>query len=91
MPEDQLTLASGKEGRNVRLAAQLTGWKIDIKTTDKPKEEATSAEDSSGEPKEEAGEKPKKRKKKEEVVEEKVEGEPADAEGSGEAEKAPKE
>ncbi len=28
--EDQLSLAIGKEGRNVRLAAQLTGWKIDI-------------------------------------------------------------
>jgi len=37
VPEDQLSLAIGKEGRNVRLAAQLTGWKIDIKTADKPK------------------------------------------------------
>jgi N utilization substance protein A len=32
VPEDQLSLAIGKDGRNVRLAANLTGWKIDIKT-----------------------------------------------------------
>ena len=28
--EDQLSLAIGKAGQNVRLAARLTGWKIDI-------------------------------------------------------------
>jgi len=38
VPADQLSLAIGKDGRNVRLAAQLTGWKIDIKT--KPFDEA---------------------------------------------------
>ncbi len=31
--ENQLSLAIGKEGQNVRLAARLTGWKIDIKDT----------------------------------------------------------
>lgn len=31
VPDDQLSLAIGKEGQNVRLAARLTGWKIDIK------------------------------------------------------------
>lgn len=31
--EDQLSLAIGKGGQNVRLAAKLTGWKIDIKST----------------------------------------------------------
>jgi len=30
MPEDQLSLAIGKKGQNVRLAAKLTGWKIDV-------------------------------------------------------------
>lgn len=35
VPEDQLSLAIGKEGQNVRLAARLTGWKIDIKDTAK--------------------------------------------------------
>jgi N utilization substance protein A len=36
VPPDQLSLAIGKDGRNVRLAANLTGWKIDIKTADAP-------------------------------------------------------
>ena len=31
--QDQLSLAIGKEGQNVRLAARLTGWRIDIKDT----------------------------------------------------------
>ena len=30
--DNQLSLAIGKAGQNVRLAAKLTGWKIDIKT-----------------------------------------------------------
>jgi len=30
-PQDQLSLAIGKDGQNVRLAAKLTGWKLDIK------------------------------------------------------------
>jgi N utilization substance protein A len=30
VPEDQLSLAIGKQGQNVRLAAKLTGWKIDV-------------------------------------------------------------
>ncbi|MEN9236049.1 MAG: transcription termination/antitermination protein NusA, partial [Gloeomargarita sp. GMQP_bins_25] len=33
--EKQLSLAIGKEGQNVRLAARLTGWKIDIKDKNK--------------------------------------------------------
>lgn len=32
VPDYQLSLAIGKEGQNVRLAAKLTGWKIDIKS-----------------------------------------------------------
>lgn len=32
VPENQLSLAIGKEGQNARLAAKLTGWKIDIKS-----------------------------------------------------------
>ncbi len=38
--EDQLSLAIGKEGQNVRLAARLTGWKIDIKDVAKYNYEA---------------------------------------------------
>lgn len=54
VPEDQLSLAIGKSGQNVRLAAKLTGWKIDVqgeggvKTTmeeeEKPKEKKEKAE-----------------------------------------------
>ena len=32
VPDTQLSLAIGKEGQNARLAAKLTGWKIDIKS-----------------------------------------------------------
>jgi N utilization substance protein A len=36
VPENQLSLAIGKEGQNVRLAARLTTWKIDIKSENAP-------------------------------------------------------
>ena len=32
VPEQQLSLAIGREGQNVRLAARVSGWKIDIKS-----------------------------------------------------------
>jgi len=37
--DDQLSLAIGKEGQNVRLAAKLTGWKIDIKSVSQVEQE----------------------------------------------------
>ena len=46
VPPDQLSLAIGRQGQNVRLAARLTGWKIDIKNSaeyDQEKEEAVVA------------------------------------------------
>lgn len=77
--EDQLSLAIGKDGRNVRLASNLTGWKIDIRTEKDAKgkkeeetegkeeaEEPASSESSPpglGEAGGEAREKPKKTKK----------------------------
>lgn len=36
--EDQLSLAIGKGGQNVRLAAKLTGWKIDVRSQSSPEE-----------------------------------------------------
>ncbi|NCO15497.1 MAG: transcription termination/antitermination protein NusA, partial [Parcubacteria group bacterium] len=36
VPEDQLSLAIGKGGQNVRLAAKLTGWKIDVRSSSRP-------------------------------------------------------
>lgn len=38
VPDNQLSLAIGKEGQNVRLAAKLTGWKIDIISESQQKE-----------------------------------------------------
>ena len=43
VPDDQLSLAIGKEGQNARLAAKLTGYKIDIKPASAPAEEETEA------------------------------------------------
>ncbi|NFD77862.1 transcription termination/antitermination protein NusA [Clostridium botulinum] len=39
--DSQLSLAIGKEGQNVRLAAKLTGWKIDIKSKSQAEKEGT--------------------------------------------------
>ena len=39
VPDHQLSLAIGKEGQNVRIAARLTGWKIDIKSHSRYEEE----------------------------------------------------
>ena len=43
VPNDQLSLAIGKEGQNVRLAAKLTGWKIDIKSENQFEDELEEA------------------------------------------------
>jgi N utilization substance protein A len=42
VPEDQLSLAIGKQGQNVRLAAKLTTWNIDIVSTDESRVEAVA-------------------------------------------------
>ncbi|MEJ7875123.1 MAG: transcription termination factor NusA, partial [Solirubrobacterales bacterium] len=45
VPDDQLSLAIGREGQNARLAAKLTGWKVDIKSeTDFSHEDAGDIE-----------------------------------------------
>ncbi|MEY2986629.1 MAG: hypothetical protein RJB13_150 [Pseudomonadota bacterium] len=38
VPDDHLSLAIGRRGQNVRLAAQLTGWKVDIRSESKMRE-----------------------------------------------------
>lgn len=40
VPDDQLSLAIGREGQNARLAAKLTGWRIDIKSLTEAANEA---------------------------------------------------
>jgi N utilization substance protein A len=50
VPDDQLALAIGKEGMNARLAARLTGWKIDIQSdTEFARAEAEAAFGGAGE------------------------------------------
>ena len=51
VPDDQLSLAIGKEGQNARLAARLTGYNIDIRPEsgyygedEEPKKDAADAE-----------------------------------------------
>ena len=79
VPEDQLSLAIGKKGQNVRLAAKLTGWKIDVmgmegelkeevsdkkeSTNDKQKEASNEDEQSAGSEKKAASSKQKKQDK----------------------------
>ena len=42
VPDYQLSLAIGKEGQNARLAARLTGWRIDIRSDEAPAEPAVA-------------------------------------------------
>jgi len=58
VPGDQLSLAIGKDGQNVRLAAKLTGWKIDVRSVESGAEEIEESEETED--------------KKEEVEEEKI-------------------
>jgi transcription termination/antitermination protein NusA len=46
VPDDQLSLAIGREGQNARLAARLTGWRVDIRSeTEFSKQETESGYD----------------------------------------------
>jgi N utilization substance protein A len=45
VPDHQLSLAIGKEGQNARLAARLTGWKIDIKSISQMRDKMEDASD----------------------------------------------
>jgi N utilization substance protein A len=49
VPDHQLSLAIGKEGQNARLAARLTGWKIDIKSISQMREKIDYASEPDGE------------------------------------------
>jgi N utilization substance protein A len=43
VPDDQLSLAIGKKGQNVRLASRLTGWKLDVRSESEVEVEHTQA------------------------------------------------
>jgi transcription termination/antitermination protein NusA len=77
VPDDQLSLAIGKGGQNVRLAAKLTGWKIDVRS-DKTEGVVASPENTDAEPKEEGEVAPLSEEKREELkttIAEAMEGE----------------
>jgi transcription termination/antitermination protein NusA len=80
--EDQLSLAIGKGGQNVRLAAKLTGWKIDIKSTGG--DELASTDGEKVEVQKEAD--PALSKEEEVKISEKIEGEEAQPEAKTEKE-----
>jgi len=75
IPDDQLSLAIGKEGQNVRLAAKLTGWKIDVRSVEQVEQELKDKKAGKKvekeEEKEDNTEKDKKPTKKEKTKEEK--------------------
>ncbi len=56
VPDDQLSLAIGKSGQNVRLAAKLTNWKIDIKSETQFREMLAKAQEENEENNEENNE-----------------------------------
>jgi N utilization substance protein A len=56
VPEQQLSLAIGREGQNVRLAARVSGWKIDIKSNDQLREMGFAFDEYEDSDVEEAGE-----------------------------------
>jgi N utilization substance protein A len=64
VPEDQLSLAIGQRGQNVRLAARLTGWKIDVRGQEAVKKEKKAKPEKSSPAKVVEGKKAKKTKKK---------------------------
>jgi len=45
VPDDQLSLAIGRGGQNVRLAAKLTGWKIDVRSETNPEAKEAKQDD----------------------------------------------
>jgi N utilization substance protein A len=50
VPRDQLSLAIGRDGQNARLAAKLTGWRVDIKPAEDAEAESARSEDDAGSP-----------------------------------------
>lgn len=93
--EDQLSLAIGKNGQNVRLAAKLTGWKIDIQSpeegeavaTAEPEEEDEDSEDTDEAKAEEGKGRNEQEASKDESEDEKEEDKPDEKQEEDEEEK----
>ncbi len=89
-PSDQLSLAIGKGGQNVRLAAKLTGWKIDIIEEKKLKPKETAKEEKEERPKAKKEKKEKKKKKEEKKKPEAKEKKPEKKKKKGKTKKEKK-
>jgi N utilization substance protein A len=50
VPDYQLSLAIGREGQNARLAARLTGWRIDIRSDAEPTQPVRAEQPGTGQP-----------------------------------------
>jgi N utilization substance protein A len=72
VPEDQLSLAIGKNGQNVRLAAKLTGWKIDVRAPETEEGEEVKEKTEKEKVETEKEKKPEKMEKKEKKEEKKT-------------------
>ena len=91
---DQLSLAIGKGGQNVRLAAHLTGWRINVSEDGKEGEDSEDSSDSKEEPEEEVKEAEESERDTDDSGDskEEPEGEVKEDEGSGDKkEDSPKE
>ncbi len=80
VPDRQLSLAIGKEGQNARLAAKLTGWRIDIKSASEAAEEMLTATSSVKAPAQPALSAEEILAKAEAILKAKSESEPIEAE-----------
>ena len=85
-PDDQLSMAIGKDGQNARLAAKLTGYRIEVETDEKAGKKKIEDKDEKEDEKKEKEKKKdikkkavtKVKKKKEEKKKEKIDSEKAD-------------
>lgn len=78
VPDDQLSLAIGKKGQNVRLAAKLIGWKVDIKSETRAQEEEQEEKTEDVDPNAEKGESDENQESPTVEVDAPVESESAD-------------
>ena len=82
VPDDKLSLAIGRDGQNARLAARLTGWKIDVKSLSAAEKMNLKMTEDEEEPEEEGEEAPEEAAESSEIAES---AEPAPAEAAEEA------
>ena len=84
VPDDKLSLAIGRDGQNARLAARLTGWKIDVKSLSAAEKMNLKMTEDEEEPEEEGEEAPEEAAESSEIAES-AESAPAEtAEEAGE-------